>query len=61
MYYEFRGSLVSFLEEQEHAKARESDLPDAVDQSLVDTHIDIPTLVEEDAYTVVMPSVPVHY
>ena len=55
MYYELRGSLVSFLEEQEHAKEKEADVPD---QSLVDTHVDIPAMAGEDRKTVVMSSLP---
>lgn len=54
MYYDLRGSLVSFLEEQEHAKEKES-IPD---QSMIDTQIDIPAVMEEDRQTVVMSTTP---
>ncbi len=57
MYYDLRGSLVSFLEEQEHAKEK-ADQPDIPDQSMIDTHVDIPAVVEEDRRTVVLSSTP---
>ena len=53
-YYDLRGSLVSFLEEQEHAKEKSAEQIES--QALVDTHVDIPAFVEEDRKTVVMSS-----
>lgn len=54
-YYELRGNLVSFLEEQEHAK--ETATNPAVDQSLIDTHVDIPVM-DEHRRTVVLSTAP---
>lgn len=53
-YYDLRGSLVSFLEEQEHAKESASQL----DQSMVETKVDIPAVVDEVRETVVMSTSP---
>lgn len=59
MYYDLRGSLVSFLEEQDHQRGETSEathesLPD---QSLVDTALDIPVMKESVGESIVFPSV----
>jgi len=56
MYYELRGSLVSFLEEQEHN--RDVDPQDIDDQFMIDTHVDVPISDHSTSpSTIVMPSV----
>lgn len=55
-YYELRGNLVSFLEEQEHAKEATTQV--VVDQSMIDTHIDIPVM-DEHRRTVVLSTAPI--
>lgn len=54
-YYDLRGNLVSFLEEQEHAKEKMQN-EEKIDQALVDTHVDIPAIDDADRQTVVMCS-----
>ncbi len=42
LYYDLRGCLVEFLEEQEHLKQPAQNVSDKTDQSMIDTKTDIP-------------------
>ena len=44
LYYDMRGCLVEFLEEQEHVKQPQIAAPDDPAPSMIDTKVDIPVL-----------------
>jgi nitrate/nitrite transport system ATP-binding protein len=57
MYYDLRGNLVSFLEEQDQ---HGQDIPERLDESLLDTKTDIPIAMPGiEPHSIVMPSMPV--